>query len=175
MKPVLTVEFSAKAGGNDFKEESVPIHSPDELFAFAAPAAVGVELAFRHLMADQVGSGRAFRLDGVQQEDAVVAGQDFQEETVAFNTPEEMFAFVAPGGDCERIPDEVDEIQIVFLPPAHPNTKNPTADIHATLEVGMVFFTGPLSEISQTIEQLIDKAGRGELSDSFLNVIGVKV
>ena len=116
MKPVLTVEFNAKAGGNDFKEESVPIHSPDELFAF-----------------------------------------------------------VAPGGGCEKIPDEVDEIQIVFLPPAHPNTKNPTADIHATLEVGMVFFTGPLSEISQTIEQLIDKAGRGELSDSFLNVIGVKV
>jgi hypothetical protein len=116
MKPVLTVEFNAKAGGNDFKEESVPIHSPDELFAF-----------------------------------------------------------VAPGGGCEKIPDEVDEIQIVFLPPAHPNAKNPTADIHATLEVGMVFFTGPLSEISQTIEQLIDKAGRGELSDSFLNVIGVKV
>ena len=116
MKPILTVEFSAKAGGIDFKEESVPIHSPEELFAF-----------------------------------------------------------VAPGGGCERIPDEVDEIQMVFLPPAHPNAINPIADIHATLEVGMVFFTGPLSEISQTIEQLIDKSGRGELSDSFLNVIGIKV
>jgi len=116
MKPILTVEFSAKAGGIDFKEESVPIHNPEELFAF-----------------------------------------------------------VAPGGGCERIPDEVDEIQMVFLPPAHPNAINPIADIHATLEVGMVFFTGPLSEISQTIEQLIDKAGRGELSDSFLNVIGIKV
>ena len=115
MKPILTVEFSAKAGDIDFKEESVPIHSPDELFAF-----------------------------------------------------------VAPGGDCEKIPDEVDEIQIVFLPPAHPNTQNAIADQPATLEVGMVFFTGPLSEISQTIEQLIDKAGRGELSDSFLKVIGAK-
>lgn len=115
MKPILTVEFSAKTGGNDFKEESVPIHSPEELFAF-----------------------------------------------------------VAPGGDCERIPDEVDEIQIVFLAPAHPNRKSPIADVHATLEVGMVFFTGPLAEISQTIEQLIDKAGRGELSASFLNVLGIK-
>ena len=115
MKPILTVEFSARAGDIDFKEESVPIHSPDELFAF-----------------------------------------------------------VAPGGDCEKIPDEVDEIQIVFLPPAHPNTQNAIADKPATLEVGMVFFTGPLSEISQTIEQLIDKAGRGELADSFLKVIGAK-
>ena len=113
MRPILTVEFSAKAGDIDFKEESVPIHSPDELFAF-----------------------------------------------------------VAPGGGCERIPDEVDEIQIVFLSPEHPNTKNTIADKPATLEVGMVFFTGPLSEISQTIEQLIDKAGRGELADSFLKVIG---
>jgi hypothetical protein len=116
MKPILTVEFSAKAGDIDFKEESVPLHSPEELFAF-----------------------------------------------------------VAPGGGCERIPDEVDEIQMVFLAPPHPNTKNPIADVHATLELGMVFFTGPLSEISQTIEQLIDKAGRGELSESFLKVIGVKV
>ena len=115
MKPIITVEFNAKAGGRDFKEESVPIHSPEELFAF-----------------------------------------------------------VAPGGGCEKIPDEVDEIQMVFLAPAHPNANNPIADVHATLEVGMVFFTGPLSEISQTIEQLIDKAGRGELSDSFLNVIGIK-
>jgi hypothetical protein len=115
MKPILTVEFSARAGDLDFKEESVPIHSPDELFAF-----------------------------------------------------------VAPGGDCEKIPDEVDEIQFVFLPPAHPNTTNAIADKPATLEVGMVFFTGPLSEISQTIEQLIDKAGRGELADSFLKIIGAK-
>ena len=55
MRPILTVEFSAKNGDIEFKEESVPIHSPDELFDF-----------------------------------------------------------VAPGGGCERIPDEVDEIQFVF-------------------------------------------------------------
>jgi hypothetical protein len=113
MRPILTVEFSAKNGGIEFKEESVPIHSPDELFAF-----------------------------------------------------------VASGGGCERIPDEVDEIQMVFLPPKHPNTKNAIADIPATLELGMVFFTGPLSEISQTAEQLIDRAGRGELAEAFLKVIG---
>ena len=68
MRPILTVEFSAKNGDIEFKEESVPIHSPDELFDF-----------------------------------------------------------VAPGGGCERIPDEVDEIQMVFLPPEHPNTKNAIA------------------------------------------------
>lgn len=113
MRPILTVEFSAKNGGIEFKEESVPIHSPDELFAF-----------------------------------------------------------VASGGGCERIPDEVDEIQMVFLPPKHPNIKNAVADIPATLELGMVFFTGPLSEISQTAEQLIDRAGRGELAEAFLKVIG---
>lgn len=113
MRPILTVEFSANNGNIEFKEESVPIHSPDELFAF-----------------------------------------------------------VAPGGGCEGIPDEVDEIQMVFLPSKHPNTKNAIADIPATLELGMVFFTGPLSEISQTAEQLIDKAGRGELAEAFLKVIG---
>ena len=42
-----------------------------------------------------------------------------------------------------------------------------------TLELGMVFLTGPLAEIVQTTEQLIDKAGRGELSDSFLKAINV--
>ncbi len=114
MKPILTVEFSARAGDVDFKEESVPIHSTDELFSF-----------------------------------------------------------VAPGGGCEKIPDEVDEIQIVFLPAQDPNTNNTVADLPATLELGMVFFTGPLSDISHTAEQLIDKAGRGELADSFLRVIGV--
>ncbi len=113
MKPILTVEFSTRSGDIDFKEESVPIHSPEELFNF-----------------------------------------------------------VAPGGGCESIPDEVDEIQMVFLNPEHPNTKNTIADVPATLELGMVFMTGPLSEISQTAEQLIDKAGRGELADAFLKVIG---
>ncbi len=113
MKPILTVEFSAKVGGVDSKEESVPLHSPEELFAF-----------------------------------------------------------VAPGGGCDSIPNEVGEIKMVFLPPKHPNSQNPIADKPATLQLGIVFFTGPLSEIAQTATEILDKAGRGELSSSFLRVIG---
>jgi len=37
----------------------------------------------------------------------------------------------------------------------------------------MVVFYGPLSEITTTAEQILDRAGRGELSSSFLAVIGV--
>ena len=97
---------------------------------------------------------------------------DFKEESVAIHNPEELFAYVAPGGGCEKIPDEVDEIQIIFLKPEHPNTSNPIADKRATLELGMVFFTGPLSEIMETVEHILDRAGRHELSDAFLKVIG---
>ena len=89
------------------------------------------------------------------------------------HNPEELFAFVSPGGGCESIPTEVDEIRMVFLPPEHPNTGNPVADLPATLQLGMIFFNGPLSEISQTVEQLIDHAGRGELSETFQKVIGI--
>ena len=99
----------------------------------------------------------------------------FKEESVSFHNPEELFSFVAPDGGCNTIPDEVDEIQMVFLQPEHPNTQNPIADKRVTLELGMVFLTGPLSAIVQTAEQLIDKAGRGELSDSFLRVINVSL
>jgi len=101
--------------------------------------------------------------------------QEFKEESVSFHNPEELFSFVAPGGGCEKIPNEVDEIQMVFLQPEHPNTQNPIADKRVTLELGMVFLTGPLSQIVQTAEQLMDKAGRGELSDPFLKVIKVKL
>ncbi|MCK4706552.1 MAG: hypothetical protein KAT90_13825 [Gammaproteobacteria bacterium] len=101
--------------------------------------------------------------------------QDFKEESVSFHNPEELFSFVAPGGGCEVISDEVSEIQMVFLPPEHENKQNPIADKRVTLELGMVFLTGPLSEIMQTTEQLIDKAGRGELSDSFLKAINVSL
>lgn len=96
----------------------------------------------------------------------------FKEDTVALHTPEELFEYVAPGGGCESIPDDVDEIQLVFLSPEHPNQQNPVADIRGTLQLGMVFLTGPLAEILQTSEEIIDKAGRGELSKSFLTVIG---
>ena len=113
MKPILTVEFSAKVGGVESKEESVPLHSPEELFAF-----------------------------------------------------------VAPGGGCDSIPPEVGEIKMVFLPPEHRNSQNPIADKPATLQLGIVFFIGPLSEIAQTATEILDKAGRGELSESFLKVIG---
>ena len=114
MKPILTVEFHAKATDCEYEEESVPLHSPEELFEF-----------------------------------------------------------VAPGGGCESIPDEVEEIRMVFLPPSHPNVQNPIADVNAVLQLHMVFFTGPLSEIAQMVEMLLDKAGRGELSRSFLKVIGL--
>lgn len=101
--------------------------------------------------------------------------REFKEESVTFHNPEELFAFVAPGGACDAIPSEVEEIQMVFLQPEHPNTQNPVADKRVTLELGMVFLTGPLAEIVQTTEQLIDKAGRGELSESFLKVINVSI
>ena len=101
--------------------------------------------------------------------------QEFKEESVSLHSPEELFAFVAPGGGCEAIPDEVAEIQMVFLQPEHANKQNPVADKRVTLELGMVFLTGPLSEIVQTAEQIIDKAGRGELSEGFLRAIHVSL
>lgn len=104
---------------------------------------------------------------------ASASEHDFSEESVSIHSPEELFTFIAPGGGCESIPDEVDEIQIVFLPPAHPNTRNPIADRPATLELGMLYLTGPLAEVGQAIEMLVDKAGRGELSESFLQVTGI--
>ncbi len=99
-------------------------------------------------------------------------GQDFHEESVPLHSPEELFEFIAPGGGCDNIPDEVDEIQMIFIAPEHANELNPMADKQVTLELGMVYITGPLSEIVQTADMLLDKAGRGELSQSFLTVIG---
>ncbi len=100
-------------------------------------------------------------------------GVDYHEESLAIHSPEELFAFIAPGGGCERIPDEVNEIQMVFLHPEHPNVANPAADVHATLQIGMVYFTGPLAEIARTAEELLDRYGRGELSQAFLRVAGL--
>ncbi len=102
------------------------------------------------------------------------ADRDFKEDVVTLQTPEELFEYVAPGGGCEAMPDDVGEIQIVMLSPEHPNTLNPIADIRGTLELGIVFLTGPLAVILQTTEEIIDKAGRGELSEPFLTVIGAK-
>ena len=100
------------------------------------------------------------------------ADGEFKEESVAIHSPEELFAYVAPGGGCERIPSEVGEINILFLKPPHANNSNPIADLKVTLQLGMVFLTGPLAEIVQTAQEILDKAGRGELAPSFLTVIG---
>jgi hypothetical protein len=100
------------------------------------------------------------------------ADGEFKEESVAIHSPEELFAYVAPGGGCEQIPSEVGEINIVFLKPPHANNVNPIADLKVTLQLGMVFLTGPLAEIVQTAQEILDKSGRGELAPSFLTVIG---
>jgi hypothetical protein len=80
---------------------------------------------------------------------------------------------VSPGGGCENIPDDVNEIRMMFLSPEHPNTQNPVADIPVTLQLGMVLFNGPLSEITSTAEQIMDRAGRSELSEAFMRVAGI--
>jgi len=100
------------------------------------------------------------------------ADGEFKEESIAIHSPEELFAFVAPDGGCEQIPSEVGEINIIFLQPPHANNVNPIADLKVTLQLGMVFLTGPLAEIVQTAQEILDKAGRGELAPSFLKVIG---
>ncbi len=102
------------------------------------------------------------------------ADRDFKEDTVALRTIEELFEYVAPGGGCESMPDDIDEIQLVFLSPEHRNQQNPIADLRVTMQLGMVFLTGPLAEILQASQEIIDRAGRGELSGAFLTVIGAK-
>lgn len=97
----------------------------------------------------------------------------FKEESVTLRTAAELFEYVAPGGGCENMPSGVAEIQMIFVSPQHPNTLNPIADKRVTLQLGMVLLTGPLSIIVQISQEIIDKVGRGELSDAFLTVIGV--
>ena len=65
-------------------------------------------------------------------------------------------------------------MHIAFLNPQQANERNPIADLVTTLQLGMVFITGPLAEIVQTAQEILDKAGRGELSGDFLTVIGSK-
>jgi hypothetical protein len=102
-----------------------------------------------------------------------VGKDEFEEESVPLHGLGDFLAFVAPGGGCERIPSDVSEIRMVFLSPQHPNRNNPLADMPATLQLGMVFFSGPLSEVARTAEELLDRAGRRELSGSFLAAIGL--
>lgn len=98
----------------------------------------------------------------------------FKEDSVTFDTAEELFEYIAPGGDCENMPDDLGEIQMIFMSPEHPNKINPIADKRITLQLGMVFLTGPLSTIVQISQEIIDKVGRAELSEAFLTVIGAK-
>ncbi len=42
MQPVITVEFSAKAGDCEFKEENVAFHNSEELFSFIAPGVAAI-------------------------------------------------------------------------------------------------------------------------------------
>ena len=102
-----------------------------------------------------------------------IGEDEFREESIPLHNTEEFFEFVSPDGGCERIPDEVGEIRMVFLSPEHPNTQNPVADVPATLQMGIIVFNGPLSEIASTAEQIIDKAGRGELSQAFMKTAGI--
>lgn len=105
---------------------------------------------------------------------ARVGDREFKEESVAFHSPAELFDYVSHGGGCEQIPDDVEEIQMIFLPHSKANARHPIDNVPATLELGIVFFTGPLADIVQISQQLLGKASRKELSDSFLRILGVK-
>ena len=71
------------------------------------------------------------------------------------------------------MPSNLGEIQMLFLPSKHPNRLNPIADKPVTLQLGMVLMSGPFAVIVQVSQEIIDKVGRGELSEAFLSVIGV--
>jgi len=94
--------------------------------------------------------------------------QTIKEDSVSLASPLELYDYIAPGGDCENMPDDLSEIQFILQSPEHPNVINPLADKRVTLQLGLVLITGPLSEIVQVSEALIDKMGRGELSEAFL-------
>ena len=97
----------------------------------------------------------------------------FREDSVSLASPEELFSYIAPGGDCEKMPSDLSEIQMILQSPEHPNVTNPIADRRVTLQLGLVLITGPLSEIVKVSDALIDKMGRGELSEAFLAAAGV--
>ena len=95
----------------------------------------------------------------------------FREDSVTFANPEEMFDFIAPGGGCENMPSDLGEIRMIFLQPEHANITNPVADKRATLQMGIVLITAPLAGIVQIAGEIIDKVGRGEISEGFLAAI----
>jgi hypothetical protein len=97
-----------------------------------------------------------------------------KEDSVSLASPTELYDYIAPGGDCEKMPDGLSEIQFILRSAEHPNVINPLADKRVTLQLGLVLITGPLSEIVQISEALIDKMGRGELSEAFLAAAAVQ-
>lgn len=94
--------------------------------------------------------------------------QTLKEDSVSLASPGELFDYIAPGGDCEKMPSDLSEIQLILQSPEHPNVINPLADKRVTLQLGLVLITGALSEILQVSQELIDKMGRGEISEAFL-------
>ncbi len=100
--------------------------------------------------------------------------ETFREDSVTLRTVEELFEYASPGGGCENMPDNLGEIQMIFISPEHPNKLNPIADKRVNLQLGMVLFSGPLSTIMMVAQEIIDKVGRGELSNAFMSIIGAK-
>lgn len=98
----------------------------------------------------------------------------FEEESITLNSPEQLLEFVAPGGGCQHVPSEVEEIRFVFLPPEHPNRTNPVADLPVVLQMHSVVFTGVLAMVTQTLQRIQDAAGRGEISEAFLRASGLR-
>ena len=98
---------------------------------------------------------------------------EFEDECVTLHGPDELFEFVAPDGGCDAIPDAVDEIHLTLLPADNAGTgAGPLQQLPATVQLGMVFISGPLGEIVETLDRIGERAGRGQLADSFLKVIG---
>ena len=65
------------------------------------------------------------------------------------------------------------EIHLTLLPADNAGTgAGPLQQLPATVQLGMVFISGPLGEIVETLDRIGERAGRGQLADSFLKVIG---
>lgn len=68
------------------------------------------------------------------------------------------------------MPSDLREIRVIFLPPEYPGITSPIADERVTLQLEIVFITGPLSTIAP--RETIDKVGDAEVSEAFPAVIG---
>lgn len=105
----------------------------------------------------------------------VGSGDDsFKEDSITFASLEAMFEYISPAGGCEKMPSDLGEIRMIFLPPRHANITNPVADTRATLQLGIVLITAPLSTIVHIAGEIIDRVGRAEISEAFLAAIHAK-